>query len=114
MPSLVPGNSIESSNITVNVNTNTNGWSLTAAESGGGVDGKMDRTGGGTMTNALEIQGGNVSNYTPLTSTVTLRNANGTAGNIPFDNIKFRQVVSATEVSGDYSITVVFTILGGS
>jgi hypothetical protein len=113
MPSLIPGTTVESSYITVTVSTNTNGWSLTAAESGGGVDGKMDRN-GGIMTNALEIQGGNVSTYTPLTSTVTLRNANGTAGTIPFDNIKFRQVVAVTEVAGDYSITVVFTVSGGA
>jgi hypothetical protein len=114
MPSLVPGTTVESSNITVTVSTNTNGWSLTAAESGGGVDGKMDRTGGGIMTNALEVQGGNVSTYTPLTSSVKLRDANGTAGTIPFGNIKFRQVVAATEVAGDYSITVVFTVSGGA
>jgi hypothetical protein len=114
MPSLVAGTTVESSNINVTINTNTSGWSLTAAESGGGGDGKMDRTGGGTMTNALEIQGGNVTSYMPLSSTVVLRNANGTPGNIPFENIKFRQTVSATEAAGDYSIIVVFTISGGA
>ena len=113
LPSLVPGTSVESPFITVTISTNTTGWSLTAAESGGGADGKMGRTGGGTMTNPIEIQGGNVTTYTPLSTTVKLRDANGTPGTIPFDNIKFRQVVANTETAGDYSITVVFTISGG-
>jgi hypothetical protein len=113
LPSLVPGTAVESSYITVTVNTNTSGWSLTAAESSGG-DGLMSTSGGVTMTNPLEVQGGNLSTYTPLSSTVVLRNANGTPGNIPFDNIKFRQSVSSSQAAGDYSIIVVFTISGGA
>lgn len=113
MPSLVAGTTVESLNINVTINTNTSGWSLTAAEAGGG-DGKMEKNGGVIMTNALEIQGGNLSTYTPLSSPVVLRNANGTPGNFPFENIKFRQTVAPTAAAGDYSITVVFTISGGA
>ena len=114
LPSLVPGSMVESSYITVTISSNLTGWSLTAAESGSGADGKMDRSGGGSMTNALEIQGGNVSTYTPLSTTVILRDANGTPGTIPFENIKFRQAVAANEVAGNYSMTVVFTVSGGA
>ncbi len=112
MPSLVAGTTVESTAINVNITTNSSGWSLTAAEAGSG-DGKMEKSGGVTMTNAIEITGGNVSTYTPLSSPVILRDANGTAGNFPFD-IKFRQTVAPTQASGDYSITVVFTISGGA
>lgn len=112
LPSLTPGATVESSYINVTVNTNATGWSLTAAEISSG-DGKMAQSGGVTMTNAIEIQGGDVSVYTPLSSVVTLKNANGQAGNIQFENIKFRQSVANNEVAGIYSITVVFTISGG-
>ena len=113
LPSLVPGSTVESSFITVTVNSNLNGWSLTAAENGSG-DGKMEKTGGVIMPAALEIQGGNITTYTPLTSTVTLRNADGTPGNIQFNNIKFRQTVAANQTAGEYTITVVFTVSGGA
>lgn len=108
---LSPGTTVESPIATVTVSTNTTGWSLTAAEISSG-DGKMERSGGGTMTNPIEVMGGE-ANYTPLSSIVYLKNGTGTSGTIPFENIKFRQTVAANEVAGNYTITVVFTISGG-
>lgn len=113
MPSLVPGTTVTSSNITVNVNTNTSGWSLTAAESSSG-DGMMATTGGTPMTNPLQIKGGELSPYSPLSSTVTLKNATGGSGNIEIGNISFQQIVAASQAAGDYSIIVVFTVSGGA
>ncbi len=113
LPSLVPGTNVESSYITVTINSNLTGWSFTAAENGSG-DGCMEKTGGTIIANALEIQGGDTTTYTPLSSPVTLRNANGTPGNLQFSNIKFRQAIPANQAAGDYSITVVFTVSGGA
>lgn len=114
LPSLVPGNTVESSVQTVTVITNTNGWSLTVAESGGSPDGKMEKSGPITMANPIKVKGGDLSNYMSLETLVTLKNANGSSGTIYLNNVYFQQQVAANEAAGTYSITVVFTATPGA
>ena len=105
LPSLVPGNLVESSLQLVTVSSNTN-WSLTVAENGASPDGKMEKSGEIKMVNPIEAKGGE-ANYTSLAAPVTLK-ASG-SGTIPLDNISFRQQVASNDAAGVYSITVIFT-----
>ncbi len=114
MPTLNPNTTVESSAQNVKVSTNISGWSLTVAQNGGGSDGKMIKNGGGSsMTKPMNVKGGDLSTYTPLSATVTLKNGTGGPGNnLDINNIYFQQEVTASEPAGNYSITVVFTASG--
>jgi hypothetical protein len=91
----------------VTVTINSTDWTLTASESGGSSDGKMS-TGTVDMKNALTIKGGDQIDYTPLSSTVTIKSGT-TSGTTTIDDIYFRQQIASNESAGTYSITVTFT-----
>ena len=90
------------------VNANHAGWTLTVVESGG--DGNMSGT-PGTLTNAMEIDGGDLPDYTALSGTpVTLEDGgDSVAGTTDIDDIYFQQAVEWGDAAGSYSITVTFT-----
>jgi len=110
LPSLVPGSTVESTSQYVTISTNTSGWSLIVSENSGSNDGKMEKSGGITMTYPVYVKGGELSNYTSLTSPVTLKNATGgPCANQNIEGIFFQQQVAANEAPGTYSMTIIFT-----
>jgi hypothetical protein len=70
----------------------------------------MEKSGGITMTYPVYVKGGELSNYTSLTSPVTLKNATGgPCVNQNIEGIFFQQQVAANEAPGTYSMTIIFT-----
>ncbi len=114
MPSLVAGTTVTSAAQTVTVVTNTSRWTLEIADTSDDMkDGKLSKTDGTDLYNALEIKGGDLSEYRPLSSAQTLKNS-GTSDTINLNNIVFQQTVPSNAVIGEYKITLTFTATPGN
>jgi hypothetical protein len=110
LPSLIPGTTVASTSQSLTISTNTNGWSLIVTENSGSNDGKMEKSGGVTMTYPVYVKGGELSIYNSMAAPVTLKNATGVpCANQAIEGIFFQQQVAANEAPGIYSMTVLFT-----
>jgi len=110
---LNPGNTTTSDVKTVTITSNSSGWTLTVAESGGSKDGCMARTTDShALTYPIQVKGGDVTSYSSLANTVTLESSGN--GTTTISDIYFQQTVAASEYAGQYSITVVFTVTAGA
>ncbi len=95
--------------VTATVNSNV-AWTLKAHEASG--DGKM-AAGTDNLTNALKVKGGDQGTYTALggdAAPVSLETAGATGGSQAITPITFQQDVLWTDVPGNYTITVTFTV----
>jgi hypothetical protein len=107
MGQMMPGNTTTKDNLlTVTVDSNSNGWSLTVK------DAKTSNTGYMTddatpLSNPFEVKGGDQSTYTPLTSEVILEDSGDLGGGTI--QVGCQQEVLTTDPAGDYSITLTFT-----
>jgi hypothetical protein len=107
--SLTPGSDATVGPKSMKVTSNKSGWFLTVQASTGG--GYMTRSDSHHLIGPLQIKGGGVTSYTPLTSRVILVNGDGAAGtDVPVNNLYFQQHVDSNEEAGLYSITVTFTV----
>ena len=114
MPPLVAGTTVTSAAQTVTIVTNTSRWTLEVADtSDDEKDGKLSKTDGTDLYNVLEIQGGDLSEYKPLSSSQTLKNS-GTPDTINLNNLVFRQSVPGNANPGEYKITLTFTATPGN
>jgi hypothetical protein len=114
MPPLVAGTTVTSTAQTIIVVTNTSGWSLEVADTSDDLkDGKLSKANGTDLYDAIEIQGGDLSSYMPLSSSQTLKNG-GVSGTTSLNNIVFRQSVLPNAIPGEYKITLTFTASPGN
>jgi hypothetical protein len=104
---LTPGLHATSTARVATVDTNATNWTLKVIEAGENPDGKMSGT-AGTMKSPLTVKGGDMAEFLPLSSSVTLKTGS-TAGSNVIDDIYFRQPVASDELAGSYEITVTFT-----
>ena len=108
---LTPGSATNTAGVPVTATVNSNvAWTLKAHEASG--DGKMS-TGTDNLSNALKIKGGDVSDYTALggdAAPVSLETNGATGGSQAITPITFQQQVDWTDIPGDYTITVTFTV----
>jgi hypothetical protein len=113
MPSLVAGTTVTSATQSVRIDTNTTGWSLEVADTSTDEhDGKLSKDDGTDLSTELEIRGGDLSEYRPLSSSQSLKSS-GVSGTTSIDNIYFRQSVPINAVTGTYKITLIFTATPG-
>jgi hypothetical protein len=114
MPPLVAGNSVTSAAQTVTIVTNTSGWSLAVADTGTDEqDGRLSKADGTDLYNVLEIKGGDLSSYFPLSSSQILKNS-GSSGTVDLNNIMFQQSIPSNAIPGEYKITLTFTASPGN
>jgi hypothetical protein len=110
-PMLVNKTTMNDSLVALKVYCNAPGWGLSASGSNGGY--MTSATAGiGSLASAFNINGAEVSAYTPLTSSVTLVAADGTLTGAAGDSITVggQQAVSyADKAASDYSIVITFT-----
>jgi hypothetical protein len=106
MPSLVAGTTITSTTQSVRIDTNTTGWNLEVADT------STDEHDGTDLGSELEIRGGDLTEYRPLSSSQSLKSS-GVSGTTNVDNIYFRQNIPINAVTGTYKITLTFTATPG-
>jgi hypothetical protein len=114
MPPLVAGTNVTSAAQTITVVTNTSRWTLEIADTGTDEqDGRLSKADGTDLYYVLEIRGGDLLEYRPLSSPQTLKNS-GTSDTINLNNIVFQQSVPSNAVIGEYKINLTFTASPGN